>query len=181
MKIIETALPDVVLVEMPVYRDDRGRFQEAYNERSFRELGLPVNWRQDNVSYSHKHVVRGLHYQLVQPQAKLVRVLQGTVFDVAVDIRRKSPTFGLHVSVELSAENGLALLIPTGFAHGFTALTEVACFSYKVNDFYEASGDRTLLWNDPALGIQWPISMDDAIISPKDMQGKTLDAAEVFP
>jgi dTDP-4-dehydrorhamnose 3,5-epimerase len=181
MKIIETALPEVMVIEMPIYRDARGQFQEAYNERNFRDLGLPVDWKQDNLSYSLKHVVRGLHYQLVQPQAKLVRVMYGGVLDVAVDIRRSSPNFGKHAAVELSAENGLALYIPAGFAHGFTAISEVACFSYKVTDFYEASGDRTLLWNDPALGIEWPLSAQDAIVSAKDLQGKTLDCAEVFP
>jgi len=181
MKVTETALPEVLLVEMPIYRDDRGWFQETYNERRFRELGLPVDWKQDNLSYSRKNVVRGLHYQLVQPQAKLVRVLSGAVFDVAIDIRRRSPTYGRHVCVELSAENGLAMYIPAGFAHGFTALTEMACFTYKVSDFYEASGDRTLLWNDPALDIPWPVSSRDAIISAKDLQGKPLASAEVFP
>ncbi len=181
MKLIETAISGVVLVDMPIFRDDRGHFQETYNGRRFGELGLPVDWKQDNLSSSRKHVVRGLHYQLVQPQAKLVRVISGSVFDVAVDLRKSSPTFGKHVSVELSAENGLAFFIPAGFAHGFTALTEGACFAYKVNDFYEPSGDRTLLWNDPELGIEWPVSAADAIVSAKDLRGKSWNSAEVFP
>ena len=181
MKLIETDVLGVVILEMPIYRDDRGQFQETYNERRFLELGLPVDWKQDNLSYSSKNVVRGLHYQLVQPQGKLVRVLSGSVFDVAVDIRRNSPTFGKHVSVELSAENGLAFYIPPGFAHGFAALTENAAFAYKVTDFYEPSGDRTMLWNDPELGIQWPVAAEDAIVSAKDLLGKPFSSAEVFP
>jgi dTDP-4-dehydrorhamnose 3,5-epimerase len=181
VKKIETAIPGVVIVEMPIFRDDRGQFQETYNGRRFEELGLPTDWKQDNLSLSRKGVVRGLHYQLVQPQGKLVRVVGGKVFDVAVDIRRGSPTFGKHVSIELSAENGLAFYIPPGFAHGFTALTDDAWFSYKVTDFYEPSGDRTMLWNDPDLGIEWPVSEKDAIVSAKDLQGKPLSSAEVFP
>jgi dTDP-4-dehydrorhamnose 3,5-epimerase len=181
MKLIETGILGVVLLEMPIYRDDRGQFQETYNERRFLDLGLPIDWKQDNLSYSQKNVVRGLHYQLIQPQGKLVRVVSGLVFDVAVDIRRNSPTFGKHLSVELSAENGLALYIPPGFAHGFTALTEDAAFSYKVTDFYEPKGDRTMLWNDPELAIHWPIAAEEAIVSAKDLQGKPFSAAEVFP
>jgi len=181
MKLIETEVLGVVILEMPIYKDDRGQFQETYNERRFLELGLPIDWKQDNLSYSRKGVVRGLHYQLVQPQGKLVRVISGSVFDVAVDIRRNSATFGKHVSIELSAENGLAFYIPPGFAHGFTALTENAAFSYKVTDFYEPSGDRTMLWNDPELGIQWPVAGAEAIVSAKDLQGKPFRAAEVFP
>jgi dTDP-4-dehydrorhamnose 3,5-epimerase len=181
MKVTATALPDVLIVEMPVFRDDRGWFQETYSERRFSELGLTVDWKQDNLSYSRRNVVRGLHYQLIRPQAKLVRVLSGSVFDVAVDIRRSSPTFGQYTCAELSAENGLAMFIPAGFAHGFAALTELACFSYKVNDFYEPSGDRTLLWNDPSLGIPWPVTANHAVVSAKDLQGKLLVDAEVFP
>lgn len=181
MKLVETAILGVVILEMPIFRDDRGQFQETYNERRFLELGLPIDWKQDNRSWSHKNVVRGLHYQLIQPQGKLVRVVSGSVFDVAVDIRRNSPTFGKHVSVELSAENGLAFYIPPGFAHGFAALTDGACFCYKVTDFYEPSGDRTMLWNDPELGIKWPVSAQDARVSAKDLQGTPFSSAEVFP
>ncbi len=181
MKAIETSILGVLILEMPIYRDDRGHFQETYNERQFLELALPTDWKQDNLSVSRKNVVRGLHYQLVQPQGKLVRVVSGTVFDVAVDLRRHSPTFGKHVSIELSAENGLAFYIPVGCAHGFTALTENATFTYKVTDFYEPSGDRTLLWNDPELGIEWPVAAENAIVSAKDLQGKPLNTAEVFP
>jgi dTDP-4-dehydrorhamnose 3,5-epimerase len=181
MKLIETDILGVVILESPIYRDDRGQFQETYNERRFLELGLPIDWKQDNLSLSRKNVVRGLHYQLIQPQGKLVRVISGAVFDVAVDIRRNSPTFGKHVSVELSAENGLAFYIPPGFAHGFAALTEGAYFAYKVTDFYEPSGDRTMLWNDADLGIRWPVAAGDAIVSAKDLQGKPWRDAEVFP
>ena len=180
MKLIETAILGVVILEMPIFRDDRGQFQETYNERHFLELGLPVDWKQDNLSLSRKNVIRGLHYQLIRPQTKLVRVISGSVFDVAVDLRRSSPTFGKHVSVELSEENGLALYIPQGFAHGFATLSEGTYFAYKVTDFYESSGDRTLLWNDPDLGIQWPVSAEDAIVSAKDLQGKPWNFAEVF-
>ncbi len=181
MKVVETGIAGVVLLEMPIFRDDRGHFQETYNERRFQEAGLPTDWKQDNLSMSRQHVVRGLHYQLVQPQGKLVRVLRGSVFDVAVDLRRSSPTFGKHVTAELSAENGVAFYIPPGFAHGFAALTNDVCFAYKVNDFYEPSGDRTLLWNDPELGIAWPLAAGQAIVSAKDQQGKPWSGAEVFP
>jgi dTDP-4-dehydrorhamnose 3,5-epimerase len=181
MKLIETDILGVVIVEMPIYRDDRGHFQETYNERRFLELGLPIGWKQDNLSFSRKNVVRGLHYQLIRPQGKLIRVVSGSVLDVAVDIRRNSATFGRHVSAELSAENGLAFYIPPGFAHGFAVLTEGAVFAYKVTDLYEPSGDRTMLWNDPDLGIQWPVAAEDAIVSAKDLQGKPFSAAEVFP
>jgi dTDP-4-dehydrorhamnose 3,5-epimerase len=181
MNIKETSIPGVKLLETRIFRDDRGQFQETYNERRFQEAGLLIDWKQDNVSYSHRNVVRGLHYQLVQPQAKLVRVLSGAVFDVAVDLRKSSPTFGKHVSEEISAENGLAIYIPAGFAHGFSVLSENACFAYKVADFYEPSGDRTLLWNDPELGINWPVPPENAIVSAKDLQGKPWSVAEVFP
>jgi dTDP-4-dehydrorhamnose 3,5-epimerase len=181
VKLIETAILGIVILEMPIYRDDRGQFQETYHESRFLELGLPIDWKQDNLSYSKKNVVRGLHYQLIRPQGKLVRVISGSVFDVAVDIRRNSPTFGKHVSAELSAENGLAFYIPPGFAHGFATLTEDAAFSYKVTDSYEPSGERTMLWNDPELGIEWPIAAEEAILSAKDLQGKPLRIAEVFP
>lgn len=181
MKLIETAIPGVLVLEMPIFRDDRGQFQETYNERRFLEMGLPIDWKQDNLSFSHGNVVRGLHYQLVNPQSKLVRVLSGSVFDVAVDLRRHSPSFGRHVSAELSADNGRAIYIPEGFAHGFAVLSNEACFAYKVTDFYEPSGDRTLFWNDLELGIEWPVRAADAIVSAKDRQGRPWSAAEVFP
>ena len=181
MKLKETGILGVLILEGSIYRDDRGYFQESYNEQQFLKSGLPIDWKQDNLSLSRKNVIRGLHYQLVKPQAKLVRVVSGAAFDVAVDIRRNSATFGKHVAVELSADNGLAMYIPPGFAHGFAALTEGVCFTYKVSDFYEPSGDRTLLWNDPELGIQWPVSGTDAIVSSKDREGKPWSMAEVFP
>jgi dTDP-4-dehydrorhamnose 3,5-epimerase len=181
LKLIETAILGVVIVEMPIHRDNRGSFQEAYNERKFLELGLPIEWKQDNLSVSRRRVVRGLHYQIVRPQAKLVRAISGAVLDVIVDLRRDSATFGKHISVELSADNGRAVYIPVGLAHGFAVLSEEAYFSYKVSDFYEPSGDRTLLWNDPDLGIEWPVSAKDAIVSAKDLQGTPWSSAEVFP
>ena len=180
MRLKETGILGVIILESPVYRDDRGYFQESYNEQRFLEAGLPTEWRQDNLSLSRKNVVRGLHYQLVKPQGKLVRVVSGAALDVAVDIRRSSPTFGKHIAVELSAENNLAMYIPPGFAHGFAALTDGVCFSYKVSEFYEPSGDRTLLWNDPGLAIEWPVTEADAIISAKDRQGKPWGTADFF-
>jgi dTDP-4-dehydrorhamnose 3,5-epimerase len=144
------------------------------------EAGLPTGWRQDNFSISARNVIRGIHYQIVQPQGKLVRVAYGTVVDVAVDIRRTSPDFGKHVAVELSGESGEMLWIPPGFGHGFAVLSEKAGFSYKVTDYYSPAGERTILWNDPALSIGWPISEADAIVSAKDQQGKLLKDAEIF-
>jgi dTDP-4-dehydrorhamnose 3,5-epimerase len=144
------------------------------------EAGLPLVWPQDNFSLSRKNVLRGIHYQIVQPQGKLVRVTHGAVLDVAVDLRRGSPTFAQHAAVELSGENGKMLWIPPGFGHGFLALTEWAGFSYKVTDYYSAAGERTIVWNDPDLAIPWPISPDEAIVSGKDRKGAFLREAEVF-
>jgi dTDP-4-dehydrorhamnose 3,5-epimerase len=180
MKITETGLPGVLLFTPKIFSDSRGAFFETYNEREMQEAGLPTGWRQDNFSISVKNVIRGIHYQIVQPQGKLVRVAYGTVVDVAVDIRRSSPDFGKHVAVELSGENGEMLWIPPGFGHGFAVLSEKAGFSYKVTDYYSPAGERTILWNDPALGIAWPMSEADAIVSAKDQQGKLLKDAEIF-
>jgi dTDP-4-dehydrorhamnose 3,5-epimerase len=180
MKIEETSLPGVLILTPKVYRDARGGFCETWNRRVFAEAGLPDEWVQDNYSFSTRNVVRGIHYQILQPQAKLVRATQGAVFDVAVDLRRSSPTFGRHVSVELSAENGRMLFIPIGFGHGFAVLTESAGFSYKVTDFYFQAGERTIVWNDPDLAIPWPVNLQDAIVSEKDQQGNALADAEVF-
>jgi dTDP-4-dehydrorhamnose 3,5-epimerase len=180
MKIEETPLSGVKILTPQIYRDDRGAFSETYNHRRMEEAGLPLVWPQDNFSVSKKHVLRGIHYQVIQPQGKLVRVTHGAVLDVAVDLRRSSPTFAQHVAVELSAENGRMLWIPPGFGHAFLALTEGVGFSYKVTDYYSAAGERTVAWNDPELAIPWPINSDDAIISDKDRKGTSLRDAEIF-
>ena len=180
MKIIETTLPGVLIIEPAIYKDDRGAFLETWNQQRMAEAGLPANFVQDNFSISRKNVVRGIHYQLTQPQGKLVRAAYGAVLDVAVDLRRSSPHFGRHVAVELSQENGRMLWIPEGFGHGFAVLSESAGFAYKVTDYYSPAGERTVLWNDPALAIAWPIAPADAIVSGKDQQGAPLATAEVF-
>ncbi len=180
MNIHETALPGVLLLTPSIYRDSRGSFCETWNQKRFEDAGLPTQWVQDNFSTSAKNVVRGIHYQIVHPQAKLVRVAQGAALDVAVDLRRSSPHFGRHVAVELSAENGQMLYIPVGFGHAFAALTQQVGFAYKVTDFYCPQGERTVVWNDPELSIVWPVSEEDAIVSGKDRQGSTLRRAEAF-
>jgi dTDP-4-dehydrorhamnose 3,5-epimerase len=181
VKRIETSIPGVSIIQSPVFRDSRGYFQEIFNRKSTAEIGIDIDWKQDNLSVSAKNVVRGLHYQLVQPQAKLVRVAYGAVFDVAVDIRLSSPTFGRNVSIELRAGDGQALLIPAGFAHGFVALEPETVFLYKVDEFYAPQGDRTILWNDVDLNIPWPVTAEDAIVSAKDLKGHSFKSAEVFP
>ncbi len=180
MMISGTQLPGVVLVTPTVHRDLRGSFCETWNRRAFDEAGLPTEWVQDNASQSVENVIRGIHYQVIQPQAKLVRVTHGTVVDVAVDLRRSSSHFGRHVAVELSAEDGQMLFIPAGFGHGFAALTESVGFTFKVTDYYSRDGERTIRWNDPDLGIAWPVSEAKAIVSEKDRQGALLREAEVF-
>jgi dTDP-4-dehydrorhamnose 3,5-epimerase len=180
MKIQETAIPGVLLITPKKFSDVRGDFWETYNERVMRNAGLPTKWKQDNTSVSAKNVVRGIHYQVTQPQGKLVRVTYGAVFDVAVDLRRSSKTFGQHVGVELSEENGAMLWIPPGFGHGFAVLSERAGFGYKVTDYYSPSGERTILWNDTKLAIAWPIAANNVIVSAKDQQGSAFDQAEVF-
>ena len=181
MKIEETTLPGVLMLTPEVYRDTRGGFCETWNRRVFSDAGLPTEWVQDNYSSSVKKVIRGIHYQVIQPQAKLVRVTQGAVFDVAVDLRRGSEHFGKHVAVELSADNGRMLFIPVGFGHAFAALTEHAGFSYKVTAYYSRAGERTIRWDDPDLAIPWPLGPEEVIVSDKDRQGQTLASAEVFP
>lgn len=180
MKIETTALPGVLVLTPTIYRDSRGAFQETWNQRAMAEAGLPSNWVQDNYSVSKKNVLRGIHYQVIQPQGKLVRVAHGAVLDVAVDLRRSSPTFGRHVAVELSDENGSMLWIPAGFGHAFLALTDSVGFAYKVTDYYSPAGERTILWNDPEVGIAWPVDAADVIVSGKDNQGALLRDAEVF-
>lgn len=180
MKILTTDIPDVRILEPGVFEDERGKFLETYNERRMIDLGLPTRWVQDNYSVSKRNVVRGIHYQVVRPQAKLVRVAFGRVLDVAVDLRRNSTTFGKHVVVELSEENNRTLFIPEGFGHAFLVLSDRAGFAYKTSDFYEPSGERTILWNDPQIGIKWPIAEAEAIVSSKDQEGLLLRDAEVF-
>lgn len=181
MKFEETSLPGVLLVTSTVHRDNRGAFLETFNQREMSAAGLPDRWAQDNFSFSQKNVVRGIHYQIVQPQGKLVRAAHGTVLDVAVDLRRSSAHFGKHVAVELSDDNGRMLWIPPGFGHAFIVLSEMAGFAYKVTDYYCAAGERTILWNDPEIGIRWPVSAADAIVSEKDAKGKPLSEAEIYP
>jgi dTDP-4-dehydrorhamnose 3,5-epimerase len=180
MKITETAIPGVLLFTPKRFSDSRGFFLETYNERLMQEAGLPTDWKQDNFSVSSKGVLRGIHYQIIQPQGKLVRVAFGAVIDAAVDLRKSSPTFGKHVAVELSEDNGSMLWIPPGFGHGFSVLTEKAGFAYKVTDYYSPAGERTILWNDPAIGIDWQVAEAEAVVSDKDRQGKLLADAEIF-
>jgi dTDP-4-dehydrorhamnose 3,5-epimerase len=181
MKINETEIPGVLLLEPAIYRDDRGFFLETYNQRRMTEAGLPVVWLQDNFSLSKKNVLRGIHYQITQPQGKLVRATHGSVLDIAVDLRRSSPTFGKHVVAELTGENGHMLLIPPGFGHGFLVLSESAGFAYKVTDYYAPQAERTILWNDPDLALPWPIDSLAPIVSAKDQAGSSLKSAELFP
>ena len=180
MKITETSLPDVLLVNSNVYKDNRGLFFESFNLRAMTEAGLPSTWAQDNFSESKKNVLRGIHYQVIQPQGKLVWVAYGTVLDIAVDLRKSSPHFGRHVAVEISGGTGDMLWIPPGFGHAFLVLSEAAGFCYKVTDYYSAAGERTIAWNDPDLAISWPIAVEDAIVSQKDAAGAALRDAEVF-
>jgi dTDP-4-dehydrorhamnose 3,5-epimerase len=180
MKIEETRLSGVLLLTPNVYRDDRGAFQETFNLRQVVEAGLPSNWVQDNFSVSKKNVLRGIHYQIAQPQGKLVRVTHGAVLDVAVDLRRSSAAFGRHVAVELNSRNAAMLWIPAGFGHAFLVLSEEAGFAYKVTDYYSPAGERTILWSDPDLAIEWPVRAEVAIVSEKDRKGARLKDAEVF-
>lgn len=180
MKAIATSIPDVLIIEPKVFGDERGFFFESFNRNQFTELiGREVYFCQDNHSRSAKNVLRGLHYQIQNPQGKLVRVVQGAVLDVAVDIRKSSPTFGQHVTCELSAENKRMMWVPEGFAHGFLVLTESADFLYKTTDYYAPAFERSIIWNDPEIGIQWPSSATP-ILSAKDQQAKLLADAEVF-
>lgn len=180
MKVTATGIPGLMLLETAVYRDARGYFLEAFRRDALAEAGIDIDWRQDNISLSAKNVIRGLHYQLNRPQAKLIQVAHGAVFDVAVDIRRSSPTFGQHVGIELRAGEGKALMIPAGFAHGFCALADDTTFLYKVSDSYWPQGDRTILWNDSELSIAWPVKEHDALISEKDRRGVPFHSAELF-
>jgi dTDP-4-dehydrorhamnose 3,5-epimerase len=181
VKIIPTEISDVILIEPEVFGDERGFFFESYNHQKFTEkTGLNINFIQDNHSKSRQNVLRGLHYQIQRPQGKLVRSVVGSIFDVAVDIRKSSPTLGQWVGYELSAENKRQLWIPPGFAHGFVVLSEEAEVLYKTTDYYFPQGDRTILWDDSDLAIDWQINTTP-ILSAKDQGGKPFAAAELFP
>lgn len=193
MKVTPTALPEVLLIEPQVFGDERGFFFESWNQRRFdaalatssrfdAALASPSRFVQDNHSRSRRGVLRGLHYQIEQPQGKLVRVVSGRVFDVAVDMRRNSPRFGRWAGVVLSAENKQQLWIPPGFAHGFLVLSEEADFLYKTTDYYAPAAERCLAWDDPAVGVQWPLAEAGGVpsLSAKDLQGRALADCDVF-
>ena len=175
MKVVETALPGLKIIEPKVWGDERGFFMESWNEKMFQEAGINCKFVQDNHSSSLKGVLRGLHYQWPRPQAKLVRVTRGEVFDVAVDIRKGSPTFGKCEYEVLSEENRKMLFIPEGFAHGFFTISDVAELQYKCSDFYCPEAEHTLLWNDDSLAIPWPLDQVEPILSQKDIDGKLLN------
>ena len=180
MQVIKTAIPEVLVLEPKVFGDARGFFYESWNQRAFdAAVGKPVRFVQDNHSASARGVLRGLHYQVKQPQGKLVRVVAGEVYDVVVDLRRGSPTFGRSVGERLSADNHRMMWVPEGFAHGFLVLSERAEFLYKTTDYYAPEHERTLLWNDPALGIAWPLE-GEPLLKPKDAAGAPLASAETF-
>jgi dTDP-4-dehydrorhamnose 3,5-epimerase len=180
VNIVTTAIADVLILEPKVFGDERGFFFESFNQRRFNELtGTDLQFVQDNHSRSAKNVLRGLHYQIQQPQGKLVRVVQGSVYDVAVDIRRSSATFGQHVGVELSAENKRMLWVPPGFAHGFVVLSETAEFLYKTTDYWAPEFERSIAWNDPSLDIKWPVQQQPSL-SEKDLKATLFAQAKIF-
>ena len=179
MKTQATKIPGVLIVEPMVFGDDRGFFLESFNEREMRKIGIDAHFVQDNHSRSQRNVLRGLHYQISQPQGKLVRVVSGKVYDVALDVRRDYPAFGKWVGVELSAENKRMFWLPPGLAHGFVVLSDSADFLYKATEYYAPKFERTILWNDPDLGIEWPLA-GHPILSAKDAAAKTFCEAEVF-
>ena len=181
MKILPAKIPDVLIIEPQVFQDDRGFFFESYNHKAFSEkTGITANFVQDNHSFSKQNVLRGLHYQIAQPQGKLVRAIAGIILDVAVDIRKNSPSFGESVSCILSADNKHQLWIPVGFAHGFVVLSEAAEVLYKTTDYYAPQHERCILWNDPDLAIDWSVT-NSPIVSAKDRVGQPFKSAEVFP
>ena len=181
MKILPAKIPDVLIIEPQVFQDDRGFFFESYNHKAFSEkTGITANFVQDNHSFSKQNVLRGLHYQIAQPQGKLVRAIAGIILDVAVDIRKNSPSFGESVSCILSADNKRQLWVPVGFAHGFVVLSETAEVLYKTTDYYAPQHERCILWNDPDLAIDWSVT-NSPIVSAKDRVGQPFKSAEVFP
>ncbi len=180
MNVIRTSIPDVLILEPKVFGDERGWFYESHNRKTFRQdTGLDVEFVQDNHSRSLKNVLRGLHYQVHQPQGKLVRVTQGEIWDVAVDIRRSSPSFGKWVAFALSADSKQMAWIPPGFAHGFLVVSDATEVQYKTTDYYAPEHERTLLWNDPALAIPWPLA-GEPVMTDKDRRGTPLSAVETF-
>ena len=179
MQVVATDIPDVRIVEPRVFGDARGFFMESWNDRALREAGIDAAFVQDNHSRSRERVLRGLHYQIRHPQGKLVRVVAGAVFDVAVDLRRSSPTFGRWVGMTLSEDNRRMLWVPPGFAHGFLVLSPSADFLYKTTDYHHPEHERTLAWNDPDVGIAWPLD-GEPILAPKDAAGARLRDAEVY-
>jgi dTDP-4-dehydrorhamnose 3,5-epimerase len=180
MNVVQTALPGVLILEPKVFGDERGFFFESYNQKMLKEVaGIDAEFVQDNHSRSAKNVLRGLHYQIKQPQGKLVRVIAGEVFDVAVDVRKKSPTFGKWVGFNLSAENKRIAWVPAGFAHGFLVLSEYAEFLYKTTDYWAPEHERCIAWNDPDLAVNWPLA-GEPVLSAKDRLGIMLKEAEVF-
>ena len=181
MKVTQTALPEVLIIEPKVFGDQRGFFFESFNQKAFNDAtGLNTKFVQDNHSRSTKGVLRGLHYQIHQPQGKLVRVVRGAVFDVAVDIRKSSVNFGRWVGVELSEENNRQLWVPAGFAHGFLVTSDSAEFLYKTTDYYAPEFERCIAWNDPAIGVEWPLAGNAPQLSAKDRAGALLVDAQVF-
>lgn len=179
MQVIETELPGVLIIEPRVFGDERGFFLETFSAGRYAEHGITGPFVQDNWSYSRRGILRGLHYQIQQPQGKLVQVVRGDIFDVVVDMRRDSPTFGKWTGVTLSAVNKRQLWVPPGFAHGFVVLSEEADFNYKCTDYYAPQHERSLLWNDPAVGVEWPYD-DDPVLSDKDRDGVPFDQAECY-
>ena len=180
MKIIQTSLSEVFMIEPKVFEDERGFFFESYQKEKFSEVGIPFDFVQDNHSKSQQGTLRGLHYQIQQPQGKLVRAVLGEIFDVAVDIRKNSPTFGKWAGDYLSSTNRRMLWVPPGFAHGFYVTSPEAEVLYKATDYYAPQWERTIVWNDPAIGINWPIGDTRPILSPKDAAGRLFHEAEVF-
>jgi dTDP-4-dehydrorhamnose 3,5-epimerase len=178
-KFSKTSIEGVYIIEPMVFGDDRGYFMETYHAEEFKEAGLDLNFVQDNQSKSKKGVLRGLHFQYTKPQGKLVRALKGVVFDVAVDLRRNSPTYGKWEGILLSEENKKQFYVPEGFAHGFVVLSGDAEFTYKCTDFYDPEDEGGILWNDPSIAIDWPIDVNEVILSEKDKKWKTLKEKEI--
>jgi dTDP-4-dehydrorhamnose 3,5-epimerase len=181
LNVIPSTIADVLIIEPKVYGDARGFFMETWQRRSYAGAGVDIDFVQDNHSRSVRGTLRGLHYQIKQPQGKLVRVTHGEVFDVAVDLRRSSPDFGRWVGVWLSAENRRQLWVPAGFAHGFCVTSDVAEFQYKCSDYYAPEHERTLRWDDPSLGIEWPVAVHELVLSEKDRAGSFLEEVDHYP
>lgn len=179
MDVQSTAIPGLLLIQPKVFRDPRGFFTETFQRQRYRDAGIAAEFVQDNFSRSSTGTLRGLHYQIQHPQGKLVQVLRGKIFDVVVDLRKSSPSFGRWLGFELSEENCQQVFVPTGCAHGFCVLSDTVDFTYKCTDYYFPAHERTLLWNDPAIGIEWPLT-DEPILSTKDRAGVPLERAEVF-